>query len=252
MYRNVIKSCRTAQQNALAERLFEEVRPLYVPALATQAPGSTAANSQAPAIGGRPLRLPVDPLVFCEMMIVYKELDRPSETIAAVADLFQLAYPVDAARVLAAAASTAFSGSAHGPAGRWRTTAFKPRASTSPAVGRAMASVVLASAKSLAQLLQTRRVWDASVEGRILRLLCAARFRLSHWDEVNAVLDVMVAHNVEPTRLVYNLGISASIKRADADRAIGLFERMLTHCTQPPSQVRKPLRCCDPCFRGWR
>ena len=46
-------------------------------------------------------------LVFCEMMIVYSELDRPLDTIAAVADLLQLAYPVDAARLLAAAAPAA-------------------------------------------------------------------------------------------------------------------------------------------------
>ena len=321
MYRNVVKACRTAKQFELAERMCVEAHGMCFAAAAAAASQDSSSPSDAVLPSSSlsfthtgsmavPLVLSPDPLLFCEMMIVYKEMDRPWDVLRAAADLFRLKFAAETSDILTAYAAVAEAASPSFPHQRSsrrqrpltrraiargqsssaskrtpRPASYEQRVRESP-VGRLRKPEVdlLTSAAALAQLptaagtagmtTSTRQSGTnkkknknnnnkekakhvgnddgmsvafafggsgnagAAVEGRLLRLLCAARFRLRHWEEVPLLFDVMVQRRLEPTRLVYNLAISACVRRRDADGAARLFDRMLSHCMQPPSEVR--------------
>ncbi len=68
-----------------------------------------------------------------------------------------------------------------------------------------------------------------------------ARYRLGHFEAVTELVEGMQKRGVQPSRLIYNLGISAHAQLDHADGAMQLFERMCdagAHGSKhPPSEV---------------
>jgi len=212
MYLNVIKACRNAEQYELAQRIFREYRLMIRPRT------ETVHDVAGPSSGDTPLILRVEPMAFCEMMIIMKELDRPHGVLDLAADLYGLYFPPDV---------------------RTQRRQRKGKKFDSPAL--CSANVMSGFAVNDEE---GNRVLDAAADARVLRLLCAAKFQLKQWGEVDALCDVMFSRGLEPTRLVYNLGLSANIRLNNPARALSLFERMLLKCPQPPSEVSPLLLPC--------
>ena len=201
------------------------------------------------------LALPPDPFVFCEMMIAYKEMRRPWDVLHAFSDLMELSFP-EHAKHQRALASRSKSGNARAQlvrdAQQRKSAAFNRNRQSShqdhghrvgaPRRDSQKSKPLIVSASAIQQLPSIDgdncRLWGSAVDARLFRLLCATHYQLRHWDDVDALFDLMLERGAQPTRLVYNLAISANIKRNDANRAIHVFENMLTHCAQPPSEVR--------------
>ena len=220
MYRNVIKACRRAKKVDMATQYFLEVRPLFNTFKAQEPEGETPY-----------LSLPIDPLIYCEMMILHLDDGNPSHALTFSADLLQQCLPSTDLRLLTKKAQPPIP----------RLTSRKARRSKGgaqihvPDVPSGLVTV-LSSAKAFTHF-ATPPLWDQATDERLLRLVCLAHFRLESWEEVVNFFNVVAVRFTNPAVLFYNLALSACGRIANAEQALFIFDHLINENSQNPKIV---------------